>query len=249
MDRDKPEPTLRFGASKVTQTLLDYYISKGFFRSGECQPPQDEEIPNPQEGECVVFHDFFTVGLRFPLDAKFPEIFDRFNVKMHHLTPNAVIQLSRFFWVLKTFAAPVSVDTFCRFYELHPQGRKISFEDDEEVYSAQSGCCTFIPQRGNKVLHLDHVEISFSQKNKWDDDRCRYWFYAKVEFPGAEGVGGGFSLASKVELFAHRNPAAFDTLSPGFVECEAAFRLAAKSIGCRDFVEYLAAKVWPLTSG
>ncbi|RLN11848.1 hypothetical protein C2845_PM09G11790 [Panicum miliaceum] len=72
-------------------------------------------------------------------------------------------------------------------------------------------------------------------------------FYAKIEFPGVEG--GAFPLALKVEAFAHRNQAVFDKFLPGFNKCEAAFRLAAKSIGGRDLVEeYLAAKVCPLSS-
>jgi hypothetical protein len=27
------------------------------------------------------------------------------------------------------------------------------------------------------------MEISYSQKNKWDDDWAQYWFYAKIAFP------------------------------------------------------------------
>ncbi|RLM61269.1 putative retrotransposon protein [Panicum miliaceum] len=125
-------------------------------------PPGDEDTPNPLEGETIVFRDFFTAGLRFPLDPSFPEILARYNVKMHHLTANAIIQLSKFFWAVRTFCGPVSSDTFCRFYELHPQGRKISFEGEDEFYNAQSGCCTFVPRRNNKVLKLDRVEISYS---------------------------------------------------------------------------------------
>jgi hypothetical protein len=56
---------------------------------------------------------------------------------MHYLTPNAIIQLSKFYWTVRTFGAPVSPDTFYRFYELHPQGRKISFEGEDEIYSIE----------------------------------------------------------------------------------------------------------------
>jgi hypothetical protein len=58
---------------------------------------------------------------------------------------------------VKTFGAPVSPNTFCRFYELHPQGWKIFFEGEDEIYSVQSGCCTFVLGRNNKVLKLDRV--------------------------------------------------------------------------------------------
>lgn len=113
-----------------------------------------------------MFTDFFIAELQFPLNPVITEILSRFNAKLHHLTLNAIIQLSKFFWEMKIFEAPVSPDAFCRFFKLHPQGRKVCFEDEDEVYIAQSGCCTFVPRRNNKALKLDRVEISFSQKNK-----------------------------------------------------------------------------------
>lgn len=84
----------------------------------------------------IVFPDFFVAGLRFPLDPVLPEVLDRYNVKLHHLMLNAIIQLSKFFWALKTFEAPVSPDAFCKFNELHPQGRKVTFEGEKEIYNA-----------------------------------------------------------------------------------------------------------------
>ncbi|RLM85368.1 Clathrin heavy chain 2 -like protein [Panicum miliaceum] len=73
-----------------------------------------------------------------------------------------------------------------------------------------------------------------------------------------QGIKEEFERARRVQRESRRGitlsscslKATFDTSSPGFVECEAAFRLAAKFIGGCDFVEeYLAAKVWPLMSG
>jgi hypothetical protein len=143
----------------VSQNLINFCVDKGYFKAGECRPPGNEDTPDPLEGETVVFRDFFTSGLRFPLDPAFPVILSRYNVKMHHLTPNAVIQLLKFFWAVRTFDAPLSPDTFCRFYELHPLGWKISFEGEDEIYHAQSGCCTFLPGRNNKILKLEVPDL------------------------------------------------------------------------------------------
>ena len=79
---------------------------------------------------------FFVAMLWFPLDPLILEIISRFNVRMHHFTLNAMVQLSKFFCAVKTFGGAVSVDAFCRLYELHPQGRRVSFEDDDQVYTA-----------------------------------------------------------------------------------------------------------------
>ncbi|RLM54630.1 hypothetical protein C2845_PM10G10250 [Panicum miliaceum] len=72
-------------------------FGSGYFKAGECRAPMGEDTPVLLEDETVVFWVFFTVGLRSSLDPIFPEILARFNVKMYHLTPNAIIQLSRFF--------------------------------------------------------------------------------------------------------------------------------------------------------
>ena len=97
MKKDKPAPTLSFGPSVMSAALIESYVERGYFPAGICRPPQAEETPNPEDGECVVFRDFFVAGLRFPLDPAVPEILARFKVKIHQLTPNAFIQLSKFF--------------------------------------------------------------------------------------------------------------------------------------------------------
>ena len=70
MKKEKPTPTLRFGPSLMSAALIESYVERGYFPAGVCRPPQAEETPDPQDGECVVFHDFFVAGLRFPLDPR-----------------------------------------------------------------------------------------------------------------------------------------------------------------------------------
>ena len=95
--REKPPQTLRFGLSLATKALVDGYVQKGYFESGVCRASEGEDTPNPREGECVVFCDFFVAGLRFPLDPSVPEILARFGLKLHQLTPHAIVQLSKIF--------------------------------------------------------------------------------------------------------------------------------------------------------
>jgi hypothetical protein len=91
LGREKLESTLRFGSSLVSENTINFYVGKGYFKAGECRAPKGEDTPIPLEDETVVFREFFIAGLRFPLDPIFPEILARFNIKMHHLTPNAII--------------------------------------------------------------------------------------------------------------------------------------------------------------
>ena len=64
--------TLLFKPSVVSQSMIDFYVSKGYFGKGVCRPPGAEVIPVPETGEVVVFKDFFTAGLRLPMDSLVP---------------------------------------------------------------------------------------------------------------------------------------------------------------------------------
>ena len=95
--------TLVLGPSVVSKNTIEFYVLKGYFKEGDCRPPEGEITPTPKEGDVVVFRDFFTAGLRLPMDPVFPSLLAPFNVKLHHLTPNAMVQLSKFLWAVRTF--------------------------------------------------------------------------------------------------------------------------------------------------
>jgi hypothetical protein len=48
----------------------------------------------------VVFKDFFTAGLRIPPHTVLVDILHKFEVQLHQLTLNAIIQFSKFIWVV-----------------------------------------------------------------------------------------------------------------------------------------------------
>jgi hypothetical protein len=78
-------PSLVFGESKVTTNMIKEYEAAGLFPSGTGRAPLDEQTPTPDDGEVVVFRDFFTCGLRFPCDPVLPAILDVFpgNVQVY----------------------------------------------------------------------------------------------------------------------------------------------------------------------
>ena len=57
--------TLLFEPSVISQSAIDFYISKGYFAEGVCRPPGAEVIHVLQTGEVVVFKDFLLRGLDF----------------------------------------------------------------------------------------------------------------------------------------------------------------------------------------
>jgi hypothetical protein len=63
--------------------MIKEYETAGFFPAGTGCAPLDERTPTPEDGEVIVFRDFFTCGLRFPCDPVLPTILDAFSVKIH----------------------------------------------------------------------------------------------------------------------------------------------------------------------
>jgi hypothetical protein len=147
-------PSLVFGESKVMANMIREYEAAGFFLSGTGRAPLDEQIPTPEDGEIVVFRDFFICGLRFPCDPILPAIHDAFLVKIHQISPTSFLEVSKFIWIMKTFGCNLSVDAFARFYELVivPDVIKVN---NGQFYEAQHACCTFNTRRQNtqKGLH------------------------------------------------------------------------------------------------
>jgi hypothetical protein len=129
--------------------LIREYEADGFFPAGIGRTPLDEQVPTPKPGEIVVFHDFFTCGLRFPCDPVLPAILDVFSVKIHQLSPNSFLEVSKFIWIMKTFGCNFGADVFARLFELVTVPDVIKV-DDGQFYEAHYTCCTFNTRRQNK---------------------------------------------------------------------------------------------------
>jgi hypothetical protein len=141
-------PSFVFGESKVTTNMIREYETAGFFPAGTGRAPLDEQIPTPEDGEIVVFRDFFTYGLRFTCDPILPAILDAFSVKIHQLSPNSLLEVSKFIRIMKTFGCNFRADVFAQLFELVivPDVIKV---DDGQFYEAHYTCCTFNTRRQN----------------------------------------------------------------------------------------------------
>jgi hypothetical protein len=115
---------------------------------GSGRAPLDEEVPTPKADEIVVFRDFFTCGLRFPCDPLLPAILEKFSVKIHQISPSSFLELSKFFWVMKTFGCNFSADIFARLFELVIVPDIIKLNDGQ-CYETHYTCYTFNTLRQN----------------------------------------------------------------------------------------------------
>jgi hypothetical protein len=162
-------PSFVFGESKVTIDLIREYKATGFFPVGDGRAPLDEQIPTPEANEVIVFRNFFTCGLRFPCDLVLPAILDRFSVKIHQLSPNSFLELSKFSWIMKTLRCTFITDVFARLFELVIEKYIIKLADGQ-YYEAHYACCTFNTCRQNSRKGLTRIQTTSYCKTNFLED-------------------------------------------------------------------------------
>lgn len=59
-----------------------------------------DTIPLLEKDEVVAFRRFFKARLRFPLHKMVAEVLEKYEIYLHHLTPNAKMRLGVFIWVV-----------------------------------------------------------------------------------------------------------------------------------------------------
>jgi hypothetical protein len=230
--------------------MIQEYEAASFFSSGTGRAPPDEQISAPEDGEVVVFRDFFTCGLRFPCDPILLTILNAFSVKIHQLSPTSFLEVSKFIWIMKTFGRNLSVDAFARFFELVivPDVIKV---DDVQYYEAQHACCTFNTRRQNTRKGITRIQIAPCGKTNLTDDWNSYWFYVKVDMSEVLGYEGpACPLSCSIAPLTAVNVAEFNHRVVGIRNCESAFHLANTILGGRDIIEeFVDAEIWPVSFG
>jgi hypothetical protein len=115
---------LDFEKSTVSEADMPMMMKLGYFGEVESKLVRfagEETTPAPKSDEVVVFKSFFKAGLRFPLNEMIGEVLKNFEIYLHQLTPNAIVRLSVFIWVLRSQGMSPDVEAFCRVHEFHYQ--------------------------------------------------------------------------------------------------------------------------------
>ena len=139
--------------------MIDELEMAGVIPKGNGRPPKGETVPRPRATDAIVFKDFFACGLQFPAIRYLLEVLESFKVQLHHLTPNGILALRKFCWAFLSYGTEPNLETFCEYYELQWQPKKVGKDNLE----AQYGSCTLVAKRAQKEPRL---EICFCQKNK-----------------------------------------------------------------------------------
>jgi hypothetical protein len=95
-------PTYYLGKSNMTEAIARALEARGILAPGFARAPlAGKTSAKPWPDEVIVFHDFFTTGLWFPLDPIVVEIFKLFKVFLHQVTPTSFLRLNIYMWLVK----------------------------------------------------------------------------------------------------------------------------------------------------
>jgi hypothetical protein len=96
---------LDFEKSTVSEADVPMMMKMGYFGEAERKLIRfagEETTLVPKDDEVIVFKSFFRAGLRFPLNEMIGQVLKNFEIYLHQPTPNAIIRLSIYFWVLRS---------------------------------------------------------------------------------------------------------------------------------------------------
>jgi hypothetical protein len=171
-------------------------------------------------------------------------------MKIHQLSPNSFLEISKFFLIMKTFGCNFSADVFARLFELVIVPNIIKLNGGQ-YYEAHYTCYTFNTRRQNTRKGLTRIQIVPCCKTNLSKDWSSYWFYVKVDMSTILGYDGpAHPFSTPIEALTAISTASYNHRTAGIRNCESAFHLASTILGGRDIIEeFTAAQVWPISYG
>jgi hypothetical protein len=195
----------------------------------------DSVAPAPEVDEVVVYMSFMKAGIRFPLSKFLVEVLKTFEIFLHQITPEAIIRMGIFIWVVRSQGLEPSAKCFCNMHELSYETKAT----DKEQYYNNFGCYDFVP-------HSDMSYPVWTFRKRWPGAWMEEWFYVKNSLVKREDIKGIIQRPIW-SRFGIRRPAT--ALGNDIEACQKAFNSVCTFIGTRDLVqEHIAYRVWPLVN-
>jgi hypothetical protein len=196
----------------------------------------ENNVPLPEADEVVVYRSFMKAEHQFPLDKMLVEVLKTFEIYLHQLTPEAIINMGIFIWAKGSQGLEPNAKCFCNMHELSYESKAT----EKEQYHNNFGCYGFITRS-----EVSNPVPTFHKR--WPGAWMQEWFYVKNDLVEREDIKG----IIQCPIWSHfgiRRPSL--ALGNDIQACQAAFNTLCTYIGSRDLVqEHIAYKVWPLESG
>jgi hypothetical protein len=134
--------TYYFRSSTITVNKIKEMEEKCYFLEDKARAPGAETVPELNNDEAVVYEDFFVAGLCMSPHPVLADILLHLQAQLHQLTPNAIAQLSKYFWAVDSFGDVPSGNSFVKRYELHYQPKTIETPEgvDHAIQMPEFSC-------------------------------------------------------------------------------------------------------------
>jgi hypothetical protein len=228
----RPSHTI-FGKSTIKQSHLDNMRGMYFRDMSIVRVGGDNNVPAPQEDEVVIYRSFFKAGLRFPLSRFVVEVLKIYHIYLHQITPEAVIRMGIFVWVVRSQGLEPSAKCFCSMHELVYETKAMG----KEQYHNNFGCYGFIA-RPNASYPLP------TYRKRWPGAWMEEWFYVKNDLKAREDIMEVIMCPIWSRFGLRRPKFQIDEAAEA---CQKAFGTVCFFIGTRYLVqEHISYRVWPL---
>jgi hypothetical protein len=161
------------------------------------------------------------------------EVLKIYQVYLHQLTPEVIIRMGIFVWVVRSQGLEPNAKIFCNMHELlyetKPWGK--------EQYHNNFGCYSFGARSGSSCLVPTF-------RKRWPGDWMKEWFYVKNNLKAREDIKD-IIMRPIWQRFGLQKPKV--DIDEAAEECQRAFGVVCSFIGTSDLIqEHIAFRVWPL---
>jgi hypothetical protein len=118
-------------------------------------------------------------GLRFPLDKLLIKVLKTFEIYLHQLTPEAIIKMVIFLWVMRSQGLEPNAKCFSNIHELSYETKSTG----KEQYNNNFSCYSFVPRS----------EVSYQVpifRKRWSGAWMQEWFYVKNDLAERDDIKG-----------------------------------------------------------
>jgi hypothetical protein len=228
----RPSHTI-FGKLTVKQSQIDAMKGRYFHDMSIVRVGGDNTAPAPEENEVVVYRSFMKAGLRFPLSKFLVEVLKIFQIFLHQITPEAIIRMSLFVWVVRSQGLEPSAKCFFNMHEWLYETMATS----KEKYHNNFGCYGFVA-RSNASYSVPTF------RKRWHEAWMEEWFYVMNNLIEREDIKGIIQCPIWSRFGLRRPTVAIEN---DVEACQKAFSNVYSFIGTRDLIqEHIAYRVWPL---
>ena len=225
--------TSDLGRSTVTSLVLDSLVDEGKIEDrSQVRAPGSETVPAPRDDEAIIFCAFLDAGLRIPCVALVSSVLQLYGVELAQLTPNSVVKLGIFEWMLRSAGVAVDGGEGRLFAYLH-DGRCQPKKKKSTGETLNFGSVNF-----QAKSRLQRYLPTPAARNRWDTDWIRKWFYHSS--PAGDGLRsrcGLINLVASPEIDLNSRE---EALLHVLLE-------TTKRLSTRDLAEeFCAFRIWPL---